>query len=380
MIYLDNAATSFPKPKSTYSALWHAIKFASGNAGRSSHKLAQAAADTIYNTREAIADLFHADSPEGVVFTYNATHALNMAIKSYVEEGAHVLISDIEHNAVIRPLEIQRERGSLIYDTFSTDGDIEANISSRIRPETTCIISTLQSNVTGRIIPADILSRVAEKYKLTLILDASQLAGHGEINLKRTPCDVLCAPGHKGLFGIQGVGFAIFRDLKRRKSFIEGGSGSDSIDPRMPSLLPEGYEAGTLGAPSIASLRGGVEYVKKRTVEEISEQIHGMTNRLIDRISSINEAELYPSGGGIVSFNLKGRSSSLIASMLDEKSICVRSGLHCAPSAHKKLGTLNRGTIRASLSCFTTVKELDLFYKSIRNICDEVKSVPSSSI
>jgi cysteine desulfurase family protein len=373
MIYLDNAATSFPKPKSTILSLERAIKYASGNAGRSSHKLAIAAAETIYRTREAIAELFCADSPDGVVFTYNATHALNMAIKSYVEEGSHVIISDLEHNAVIRPLEALRKKGLISYDTFSTDGDIRSNIISKIKPDTTCIISTMQSNVTGKIIPADILSRIAREYSSTLILDASQLAGHHKIDLQGTPCDVLCAPGHKGLFGIQGVGFAIFKDLKRHRSFIEGGSGTDSIDPYMPSDLPEGYEAGTLGAPSIASLAGGIKYVQKRTVAEISEKISNTTQRLIEMLSSVKGIVLYPSYDGIISFNLKGCNSSWVASMLDDKGICVRSGLHCAPSAHKKLGTLDSGTIRASVSCFTTSKEIELFYKRMCDISDELK-------
>ncbi len=368
MIYLDNAATSYPKPKEATDAMIRAIKFSPGNPGRSSHKLSIAAAETIYKARETVALLLRAKDPDGVVFTYNATHALNMAIKSYVEIGSHVIISDIEHNAVIRPLEKMRSEGLIEYDAFRADSDPETEIGSLIRKNTTCIISTLQSNVTGQTIPLDKLSSIAKRYRLTLIIDASQYLGHGAIDLNATPCDVLCGPGHKGLFGIQGVGFAVFSDLKRRRSWIEGGSGSESRSTMMPLELPEGYEAGTLGTPAIASLLGGIKYINRVGLDYIEEKIDRLTDALIARLSSVRKIKIYDSSRGIVSFNLDGLTSSELAALLDERNVCVRSGLHCAPSAHKKLGTLDIGTTRASLSVFNKISELDRLYKILFDI------------
>jgi len=370
MIYLDNAATSYPKPQCVIRELLKSFKEAPGNPGRSSHRYSVAAAEAIYECREKISELLSAPYTEGVVFTYNATHALNLAIKTYVENGTHVLTSDIEHNAVIRPLEKLRAEGKITYSTFSTDEDIEKSIEELLTNKTKCIISTLQSNVTGKSISLKKLSNVSKKHDLTLIIDASQSLGHANISLKSTPCDVLCGAGHKGLFGIQGVGFAVFSDTTRHKSFIEGGSGTDSINTEMPIYLPEGYEAGTLGTPAICALRGGINYVKSYGLNLIEEELSHLTEELNGALSSIHGIKVYSALNGIVSFNLKNIPSSVIAGLLDEKGICVRSGLHCAPSAHKKLGTLTLGTVRASLSIQNTKKEMDRVYKIIRNIAN----------
>ena len=368
MIYYDNAATSYPKPRCVTERLNSCLKKYCGNPGRSSHFLALRAAEEIYSTRERSANLVKIPECEGVVFTYNATYALNMAIKTIIKEKCHVIISDIEHNSVIRPLETLKKRLGIEYDSFNSDGNIGENIKKLIRPDTACIISTLASNVTGREISEHILSRVAAENGLDLILDASQAIGHREINLTATPCSVLCAPAHKGLYGIQGSGFCIFSDTVRHSDFIEGGSGTDSINKYMPTLLPEGYEAGTLATPSICALGAGLDYIKNIGIATIQTNERTLSNEIKYRIDSLKNTLIYPSYGSIVSFNLRNVPSSEVARELDKYNICVRSGLHCAPSAHEKLGTLSSGCVRISLSSFNTKGEIDKFYKVLKSI------------
>ncbi len=368
MVYFDNAATSFPKPRAVISELVRCVGRYCGNPGRSSHRLSQRSAEAIYRTRELVAEHFGFLTPENVVFTYNATYALNLAIKSFLSVPGHVLVSDVEHNAVMRPIYRLARTAGAEYSVFSTDGDIYSNIISQLREDTVGIISTLESNVTGRRVPLEILSRVAAERGLFLIVDASQSAGHLQIDLTKTPCDVLCAPGHKGLFGIQGCGFALFKDSTRREGLIEGGSGSDSRSRDMPLLLPEGYEAGTLSTPAIVTLGRGIEFVNGYGIEEIRRRISGLSERLCDSLSGFAEVSLYSAENGIISFNFGTLPSSLLASELDKRGIYTRGGLHCAPLAHEKLGTVDRGTVRLSLSCFNTEYDTDKFHKAMADI------------
>lgn len=365
MIYLDNAATTFPKPRSVIVALNKCVKEYCGNPGRSSHALSVKSDEKIYETRELIAGLIGADEAEGVVFTYNATYALNLALKTFITEPCHIICSDVEHNAVIRPLEKLRDSLNIDYSLFESGGDVVKSIKSLIRPNTRGIVSTLASNVTGKRINPELLSRVAKENNLFLILDASQAVGHCDINLKKTPCDVLCAPAHKALFGIQGAGFAYFKDKNRKESFIEGGSGFDSRDIYMPRLLPEAYEAGTLSTPAIVSLGAGVRFVSEISIPEIESKLNSMTLELIDRLRTVPGVSLYPSESGIVSFGYKGFPSGYVARALDNLGICTRGGLHCAPSAHKLLGTLDLGTVRISLSYLNTRRDIDRVYRAV---------------
>ena len=368
MIYFDNAATTYPKPACVIEEINFCLKKYCGNPGRSSHRLSVKSSEAIYSAREEIADLLSVDSPEQVVFTYNATYALNLAIKTFVTEKCHILTSDFEHNSVIRPLERLKRSIGIEYSSFSSDGDVESNIRSAIREDTKGIICSIASNVTGENVDMEILSRVVAEKGLFLIIDASQAVGHREINLKNTPCDVLCAPGHKSLFGIQGCGFAYFREKKRRESFIEGGSGQDSASLVMPELLPEAYEAGTLSTPAIASLGRGVSFIREVGIDKIENKLLFLTEAMEDRLSSLNKVTIYKSGLGIISFNLAALPSSSVAMKLDEYGICVRGGLHCAPTIHKKLGTLERGAVRISFSYFNNLSQVDKAYKVISEI------------
>ena len=368
MIYFDNAATTFPKPKSVINAVYDCISNYCGNPGRGSHNLSRRSAEAVFSVRERIAKLFCIDSPENVVFTYNATYALNLALKTLITENCHVLTSDIEHNSVIRPLEKLKRTLNITYDVFDSEGELEQNIKKSIKKDTKVLVSTLASNVTGKRIPFEILSRVAEEYGLKLIIDASQAAGHMEIDLSATKCDVLCAPGHKALFGIQGCGFAVFKDSKIKESFIEGGSGTDSQSILMPTLLPEGYEAGTLSTPAIVGLGAGIDFVTSASIYNINYKISNLANYIKSELAKTNDIIIYPSFGSIVAFNNERFDSNAFSEILDQNGICVRSGLHCAPSAHKKLGTINGGCVRVSLSYFNDFSEIDSFLRVIKKI------------
>lgn len=370
MIYLDNAATSFPKPQSVLHDLAVCVGKYCGNPGRSSHRLSMRAAEEIYRTREELASFLSFDKPENIVFTENATYALNLAIKTTVPAGAHVLISDMEHNAVVRPLEKLKRTAGVRVSVFRSDGDLLGNIESALHEDTAVIVSTLCGNVSGERIPLSVLATVKKRHpNIKLIADASQSVGHEELNLGKTSCDILCAPGHKGLFGIQGCGFAVFCDDTLRDSFIEGGSGSDSASAEMPNYLPDRYEAGTLPTPAIVTLGSGIRYLKTLGMSEIAKRLSSYSARLCDRLDALGNIRLLAhSDSGVLSFVCGDIPSSQIADALDRRGICTRSGLHCAPSAHKKFGTLETGALRVSFSVLNTERDIDGLYEAMRDI------------
>ena len=368
MIYFDNAATTYQKPDNVKKELLSTLKDYGGNPGRSSHKLSYNAAEKIYSVREKVSLLIGVKSPENIVFTHNATHALNLAIKSLVKNDCHVLCSDFEHNSVIRPLEKLKITRQIEYATFSNIGNLAQNIDNVRQEKTTGIICSIASNVSGDFIDLKELSSYARENGLFLIVDASQAIGHRKIDLNETPVDVLCAPGHKALFGIQGCGFAYFKNNKRGDTLYEGGSGSESINPYMPCLLPEGYEAGTPATPSISTLGAGIDYINQVGIDTIEEKLRYLVDETIVRLKEFTNVDVYKHGNGIVSFNINEINSSRVTSMLDEYNICVRGGLHCAPSIHKRLGTLDKGAVRISFSYFNNIKEIDKLYKVLRVI------------
>ena len=313
-------------------------------------------------SREEIASFFDSRNPERVIFTINATHALNLAIKSQIRANCHVLCSDIEHNSVIRPLERLRRDIGVEYSCFSLEGDLYANLTKAVRADTEAIVCTLASNVTGKRADVGALSRFAKERGLKLILDASQLAGHEAIDLAKTPCTALCAPGHKGLFGLQGSGFVIFDDDYDTDGLMEGGSGFDSISADMPHALPERYEAGTLATPSIVSLSAGIRFIRSVGIDKLAARLGNLTEMAKDALSDIADVRVLGAESGILCFNIADMPSSRVEAELDTLGICVRSGLHCAPSAHRLLGTLNGGTVRVSFSYFN--READVKYLS----------------
>lgn len=373
LIYLDNAATTYPKPESVYQAAEKAMREGGGNPGRGLHPLALKSTEIVYRTREKVADLF-GGNPERVVFTPNATGALNLAIKGLARPGSHILISDIEHNSVLRPVVSLAEQG-VRYSIFSSSGsdqDILASIERNLHPSTCLLVACHRSNVAPITLPIEKIGKLCASKGIYFIVDASQSAGSVEISMDRMNIDVLCAPGHKGLFGLMGSGFALFgRHIRAEKikTIWEGGSGIDSRLQVMPNVLPERLEAGTLAVPAIASLGAGIDYVRLRSIQEIAAYENKLLLELYDRLSEIRKVQLYcrskEKEGTTLLFNVDGIDAEQVAMLLAKQHICVRSGLHCSPLAHQSLGTPG-GAVRVSLSPFNKREDLDSLYYAIQ--------------
>lgn len=375
MIYLDNAATTFPKPRAVSAAVADCISNWCGNPGRGSHALAARSAAALYDCREEAAELFGLENSEGVVFTMNATHALNSAVFGLLHRGDHVLISDLEHNSVLRPVEYLRSIGIIEYDIFSTAGNIPANIAHLIRRNTRAVICLHASNIVNFVLPAAEIGRLCRKNGILFILDASQSAGSIDINMKRDNINVLCTAGHKGLLGPAGSGLALFDDGSVPRPFMHGGSGVNSKDRFMPEFLPDRMEAGTLSTPIITGLREGLKYVKMRGTRDIRDLECGLSDIIHKRFMRDDRVEVYSKGGGsLFLFNIKGQSPQSVSAQLDsEERICTRAGLHCAPLAHKTVGTPEGGAVRAGVGPFNTEREIAAFCNAVDRIADGKK-------
>lgn len=380
MIYLDNAATSFPKPAVVLSAMRSCAEKYCGNPGRGSHRLSMQAAEAIYSCRESLAALFGSDRPENVVFTMNATIALNYAIKGLAHPGDHILISDLEHNAVRRPVEALAERGveysifpSLAKDPARTDDKIIAGIRQRLRPNTRILVCTHASNICSVRMPIGQIGALCREKGIHSIVDAAQSAGHLPIDLRQQGIDVLCAPGHKGLLGGQGCGFLLLGENVRLQTLIEGGSGVDSIPARMPEEPPERYEAGTLPTPAIAGLAAGVAWLRQRGIAELGESLGSWNAELGERLQTLPGVELLgpAASGSILLFRCSGIPSERIGAELNRRGICVRAGLHCAPLAHQTLGSFPDGAVRVSPGVFTKCADADAVWRAMRDILKE---------
>ena len=363
ILYLDNAATSYPKPKSVLDAVRQCINTC-GNPGRSSHKMAMESANEVFACRCEICDYFGFGHPENVIFTLNATYAINLAITAFYEEGTHVLLSDLEHNATYRPIHRLASEGKITYSVFSHKGNVIENIKNATTSKTRMLVCLHASNVTGEYLPIYEIGNYCKSKDIRFIIDASQSAGHFPFMLKDLYFDALCAPGHKGLLGIQGCGFVVINGKKQQRDFVSGGTGSQSFLPHMPFSLPDRYEAGTLPVPAICGLRYGIQYVREHP-ENLC-YLETMTAKLHEEINDLIECNLVsvPTTSGIVSFTCERQEE--YAKYCAENHICLRSGYHCAPLAHKSIGTEKDGCIRVSLGIFTTEKEVEKFVSLTR--------------
>jgi len=379
VIYLDNAATTFPKPPSVYEAVFRCMKEYGGNPGRSGHRLSMAAAEAIYRCRAELASLFGSAIPTNVVFTSNATASLNVGIKSLMGTlggKQHILLSDIEHNSVLRPIAACGCPYSL-YSVGRTEEETMRNLKRVLRPDTGMIVANHLSNVCGLGNPARAIGRLCREKDIRFLLDVSQSAGSHRIDLRDIGADCLCGPGHKGLYGPQGCGFLLFADKyaeeetsSRLATVFEGGNGVDSKERKMPSLLPERLEAGTLSTPAIAGLCEGIRFVKSVGEEEIGRRTAALRARLISNLKGIKGVILYgedtPSCGCLL-FNTPFDPSEA-AEWLDREGFALRSGFHCAPTVMEKLGCGDRGALRASFSYFNTAREIDLLSEAVERI------------
>ena len=378
MIYLDNAATTFPKPQCVVDEMCKCIKRYCGNPGRSAHLLSVKSSEKIYEARELLAEMF--DSlPENVVFTYNTTYALNIAIKSLLKYSTHVLISDIEHNSVYRPVYECANQQLCSFDIFSTNGnteDIISSIEEKITSNTSMLICTCSSNVGERRLPLYEIGQLCKKHGINFIVDGAQGAGIYEISVRKMNISALCIPAHKGLYGPQGVGMIIFNENIMGRSIIEGGTGINSQEPIMPDFLPEAYEAGTLSTPAIAGLVASLKWLKEANVDKIrayEEEIYTIAYDLLSSNEEIITYKMNSYNGSTLTFNIKGISSATVASELNKREIYVRSGFHCSPLAHKILGTGDLGGVRISLSVFNTKSDIYSFYDAIEDILSKRK-------
>ena len=377
IVYLDNAATTFPKPRGVLDATIDCAENYCGNAGRGSHPLALRSAEAVYSAREALASLFSA-SPENVIFTLNTTQSLNLAIKGVMNRGGHVLISDMEHNSTLRPIaKLQTER-KISYDVYpthknsmplSTD-EILSGIIKRLRPNTRLICAIHTSNICSYTLPIKEIGQLCHRHGILFLVDAAQGAGHAEISLPKDNIDMLCLPGHKGLYAPQGVGTLILRDSLMLDTLIEGGNGVNSLETSMGTASPERYEGGTLCTPAIVGLCGGVKFIQEIGIDRITAHERALWRRAYISLCETAGIEFYgdSSAGSILLFNIKGIPSDDLGSMLAEKGYCLRTGYHCSPLAHKTLGTPTGVAVRMSFSVFNTESDVDRVTAEIKNL------------
>lgn len=376
-IYLDNAATSWPKPESVYSAVDRYQREVGVAAGRGSYRDAEAVERTIAKTRLSICSLIGGESSDRVVFTQNCTDALNLALHGLLLSGDHVVTSCAEHNSVLRPLDAIRESKGITFTTVDVDSfgcvDVQA-IQDAVIPETKLIALTHASNVTGFVQPIEQIGRLAKKCGCLFLLDAAQTLGHVPIDVGNCFVDLLAAPGHKGLLaplgtGLLYVGKGVEEILQATR---QGGTGTQSELPQQPGTLPTKYEAGNLNVPGIVGLAAGVSYISERHLTH-NRHLFELSSRLLTGIQ-VAEVTSYsnPNDCGIVSFNIKGYDPRELATLLENSAdIQVRAGLHCAPLMHQALGTFESGgTVRASCGHFSTEQEIDKLVESVRMLAE----------
>lgn len=387
MIYFDNAATSYPKPPETREAVLRALDEV-GNPGRGAHAAALAADRTLYRVREQLCALFHAEDPSRIAFAQNTTQALNTAICGILQPGDHVITTMAEHNSVLRPL-YRLEKDGVALSVVPVDGlgriDAAA-LAASVRENTRAIVITHASNVTGNVTDLAAVSAVAGANGLLLVVDAAQTAGILPIDVQRQHIDILCFPGHKGLFGPQGTGGLYVRRGIRVRPLLVGGSGVHSFARQQPEEMPTALEAGTQNAHGIAGLGGGLSFLSRIGREEIRKREETLAKRFYLGVRDIQGVALYgdfraweeTKGQGCcrvatISLNIGDLDASETAELLSERyDIAVRAGAHCAPLMHRALGTGTRGTARFSFSFFNSEEEIDTGIRAVREIAEAV--------
>ena len=377
MIYLDSSATSFLKPPQVAEAAFRSFNTI-GNAGRGAHAPTLNASRLIYDTREKLAALFGTPDPSRIAFTCNATEALNIAIHGAIHPGEHVITTACEHNSVLRPLYLKEKEGTeLTIIPADKKGRIRYDLlESSVKSNTSAIVLTHASNLSGNVTDLAFVSNFAKKHGLLLIVDASQTAGSLPINVVKMGIDILCFTGHKGLFGPQGTGGLYVREGLTLSPLKSGGSGIHSFDRQHPTDMPTALEAGTLNGHGIAGLNAGLDYILSTGVKNIHAKEMSLARRFVNGISDISDLKLYgdidaPLRTPIISLNIGNMSSASVSDILwEDYEICVRAGAHCAPLMHKTFGTEKQGAVRFSFSCFNTEAEIDTAIQAMHEIAE----------
>lgn len=379
MIYFDQAASSFPKPPTVAKAMVKAVTEYGANPGRSGHQLAQRASGVIEETRQQLQRMFKSQSPDRVVFSLNATTALNQAIQGLTwEMGDHVIATAFEHNSVRRPLErLKQEQGIEVdYVRPDTNDGWEKAIEEKLTDRTKLVVVTHGSNVTGEIIPIEPIGELIKDHSALFCVDASQTAGVIPVNMREMSIDLLAFPGHKGLMGPQGVGVLIVKNHVNLRPVYVGGTGSRSESPEQPEIWPSGWESGTLNTPGIAGLLKGIEEVQSKglsTIYSHEKELADYCVAELNKLDSIHTVgpQLDEERLGVVSFFIEQVSGLEVAMILDQHyDIAVRAGMHCSPLTHDALGTTDTGLIRASFGVYNTKNEIDQFLEAISEIRD----------
>jgi cysteine desulfurase/selenocysteine lyase len=382
MIYFDNAATSWPKPPQVAESMTYFLTHVGANPGRSGHRLSVEAGRIIYGAREAVAALFNAPDPLRVVFGYNVTEALNLALRGLLQPGDHVVTSSMEHNSTMRPLRaLQREGIQVTVVPCSSEGTLEpADVEAALQPNTVMIALNHASNVIGTLLPVAEVGRIARQNEALLLVDAAQTGGALPIDMQAEQIDLLGFTGHKSLYGPMGTGGLIIGDrvdVGRFTPLKQGGTGSRSEYEEQPDFLPDMCESGTLNAVGLAGLAAGVHWVRERGVEQVRAHERELARRLLHGLRAIRGVMVYGTGDAerqtaTISFNLIGREPSEVGMRLDEEhEIMCRVGLHCAPAAHKTIGSFPTGTVRFGLGAFSTAAEVDTALAAVERLARE---------
>ena len=382
MIYLDNAATSWPKPPQVKEAMVRFMEEIGANPGRSGHFLSIEAARIIYEAREALSMLFHVKDSSRIIFTLNATESLNLALNGLLKPGDHVITSSMEHNSVMRPLRDREKKGiELTIIPCSKEGMLDPQeMEKKIQSNTRMIVLNHASNVTGTLLPIKEVGRIAKKHKLLFLVDAAQTAGVCSIDMENDGIDLLAFTGHKSLYGPQGTGGLVIGEYIDEKEMLplkQGGTGSRSEFEEQPDFLPDRFESGTPNGVGIAGLLAGVQFVLEKGVEQIRQHEINLGEKLIGGLGEIPQVKIYGpqnrmDGIATLSFNISSISPSEVAQRLErEFGIFCRPGLHCGPSAHRTIGTFPEGTVRFGLSVFNTADEIEATIQAISLIAKQ---------
>jgi len=375
-IYLDNGATSYPKAPGVGEAMLDYVNNVGANVNRSTYATASTAAMILLDTREQLCRLFNFDDPTHVIFTPGMTAGLNMLLKGYLKSGDHVIVSSMEHNAMMRPL-VQLEREGVEFSRIPADRDGIAraqDIIPLIRPNTKLVAVMHASNVCGSLLPVKEIGAICRERNIPFILDAAQTAGHYPIDFKELGLSALCAPGHKGLLGPQGIGVMLMDHefAKSVEPLIAGGTGSASDSEELPPYMPDRFESGTMNIPGVYGLNAALAYILEKGVDSFRAHEEVLTKRFLDGLKDIpvRLAGTWDMDKrvGVIAVDFTGHDNAEAAFTLEQAGILTRCGLHCAPSAHKTLGTFPQGVVRFSLGYASTEADVDGALEAIRTI------------
>ena len=371
MIYLDNAATTFPKPAEVYREVGVYLRESCGSPGRGGHRMALAAAREVWECRCAVSELFGLSEPERVCFAQNCTCALNIAIKGVVRPFSRVITSNLEHNSVLRPLYSIPGVKLSVFNALKPEEELLADVDALLTAGADALVCTHASNILPVVLPVGKIGEMCAKHGTIFIVDAAQSAGVYPIDIKKEHIDILCMPGHKSLYGLQGSGAIVFSplfDCGKINPLVLGGSGVESKSRGMPELPPERFEAGTLSTPTIVGLHEGIKYVKSVGIDAIREKETALAARFRDILLDCGKITVYGEGGTSVLFNIDGIDSEDAAQTADKYGVCVRAGFHCSPAAREANGTFSIGAVRASFSYFNTMSQAERAGRIFRTI------------